>query len=365
MNTPSDTSDPQQNPTNSKKNLHLSAAKTAKKDEFYTLLADVERELVHYVNDENHGGTPAGNQFRGKVVYCNCDDPEWSAFYQYFLMRFKSLGLAGLVTTHYALNDTTYKIEIRSPEDAAAAYKHFTEKTRPTNFITALGGNGDFRDPECIELLKSVDVVVTNPPFSLFREYLAQLIKYEKKFLVIGNQNAAITKELFPLVHGGKVWLGTTAPKEFRVGDWSETAPTKKFGDIRWYTNLAVDRRAVPITSYQTLAEGKKKGLFPKYDNYDALEVGKLADIPSDYKGVIGVPITFLDRWVPGCGWELVWQGSGNTRASAPEDVLKELGYLKNKKDRGGCGVVAGTRKFSRLFIRRLSTTTKIDRAAE
>ena len=324
----------------------LSRAKGAKYDEFYTRLAEIELELAHYTRDENLGGTPAGNQFEGKVVYCNCDDPDSSNFFRYFAMNFDYLGLAGLITTHYDATAATYKIEVASVEDARYAIDAY-ENSVPVNenrLVTPLKGNGDFRNEESLTLLHRADIVVTNPPFSLFREYLTQLIGSGKKFLIIGNTNAITYKETFALIKAGEVWTGKrSSSKEMLFGVTSNYADwlvaNKKHGDAYkivdgvvyfrlksgcWFTNLVVDKRAdVPIP-YQTYEEGLAKGLYPKYDNYDAVEVSKIVDIPAGYTEVMGVPITFLEKWVPDSPYEIVRFRHG--------DDDRDLVYTKDGK---------------------------------
>jgi hypothetical protein len=203
--------------------------------------------------------------------------------------------------------------------------------------------NGDFRSPESIEILKESDIVVTNPPFSLFREYIAQLIEYKKNFLVIGNMNAFTYKEIFPSIKDNKIWLGINSPKEFTQPDGS----SKKFGNISWFTNLTHSKRNEEIKLFKKY----KSEDYPKYDNYDAIEVSKVINIPVDYDGVMGVPVTFLEKYNPN-QFEILWQSSGNTRASAPKNILKVLGYVKNDEDRGGCPVLNGKRKYTRLLIK-------------
>jgi len=299
----------------------LTKAKAAKYDEFYTQLSDIENELVHYTNDPDHQGTVAGNQFAGQHVYCNCDDPEWSNFYRYFVMNFHRLGLASLTTTHYDADKSTYKIEVNSADEAAYAMKAYeaNEPLGSLHLATKLHGNGDFRNAESIELLERSDIVVTNPPFSLFREYIRQLVDYEKRFIVIGNMNAITYKEIFALIKANRIWLGKQSESKTMLfgvkpeyGQWlldnkrEETAyriidgvVMAKLRNACWFTNLTTDKRTDMPIPYQTYAEGLAKGMYPKYDNYDAIEVSRVADIPSDYDGVMGVPITFLYKWAP------------------------------------------------------------------
>lgn len=252
------------------KNRNLHNAKAAKNDEFYTQLTDVAKELMHY---KEH--------FKGKVVFCNCDDPTWSAFWKYFHLNFEELGLKKLISTHYDREEATYKMEYEGGDD----------NNIEAGVRTPLEGNGDFRNAECIELLKESDIVVTNEPFSLFREYVAQLMEYGKKFLIIGNKNAITYKEFFPLLKDNKVWLGCNGVKEFIQPDGT----VKKFGNICWYTNLDHKKRHEKLILWKHYTPEE----YPKYDNYDAIEVSKVSEIPVDYDGVMGVPITFLDKYNP------------------------------------------------------------------
>lgn len=247
------------------KNRNLHKANKVKNDEFYTQIEDIEYELKKY---KEH--------FKDKIIFCNCDDPKESNFWRFFEMNFYRLGLKKLISTHFEKEKPSYKLE----------------KTNKKIVKTKLKQNGDFRSPECIEILKEVDLVVTNPPFSLFREYVAQLMEYKKKFVIIGNQNAITYKEIFKLIKENKIWLGFTHPKEFLQPDNS----IKKFGNICWFTNLKTTKRNEDLILYKSY----NKKSYPKYDNYDAINIDKVKDIPIDYKGVMGVPITFLDKYNPG-----------------------------------------------------------------
>ena len=280
------------------KNKNLQEAKTNKKDEFYTQLSDIERELKYY---KKH--------FKDKVVYCNCDDPRVSNFFHYFSYNFEKLGLKKLVATCYK----NQNMDLFSQNDAEQAiYLEYTGDKNGNNIpnpaeigIKKLKGDGDFRSKECIELLKQADIVVTNPPFSLFREYVAQLIEYDKKFVVVGHQNAITYKEIFPLIKENKLWLGYG----FKGGaghfinehyeDYA-TATDRKEGMIRvsgvhWFTNLEINKRHEDLILYKNYTPQE----FPKYDNYNAIEVSKTKDIPVDYDGAMGVPITFMDKYNP------------------------------------------------------------------
>ena len=275
------------------KNSNLHNAKTAKNDEFYTQLTDIEKELKHY---KKH--------FEGKVVYCNCDDVRWSNFFKYFSMNFEHLGLKKLICTAYNENGQGIVYEYngdlngnRIVDDEEIEVKY-------------LEGNGDFRSAECIEILKQADIVVTNPPFSLFREYVAQLMEYGKQFLIIGNTNAITYKEVFPLIKDNQLWLGVSSfncGMYFQVPENYEYANTYKFdrernghkvmrvSSICWYTNIDHTKRHTELDLYKKYNAEE----YPKYDNYDAIEVSKTAEIPMDYDGVMGVPITFLDKYCP------------------------------------------------------------------
>jgi hypothetical protein len=278
------------------KNLHK--AKKGKNDEFYTQLTDIERELKHY---KHH--------FKDKVVYCNCDDPRVSNFFHYFSYNFEKLGLKKLITTCYKSQSMDLFSQNNSDK---AIYLEYNGDKNGNNVpdvneigIHYLEGDGDFRSKESIELLKQSDIVVSNPPFSLFREYVAQLIEYDKKFVIIGHQNAITYKEIFPLIQNNQIWLGFG----FKGGaghfinehyeDYA-TATDRKEGMIRvsgviWLTNLDISKRHEDLILYKSYNPDE----YPKYDNYDAINVDKTKDIPFDYDGDIGVPITFLDKYNP------------------------------------------------------------------
>lgn len=277
------------------KNLHK--AKTSKKDEFYTQLADIERELKHY---KKH--------FKEKVVLCNCDDPRVSNFFHYFSYNFEKLGLKTLITTCYK-NQNMDLFSQHSTEKAIyleyEGDKNDNKVPDPEEIeIKYLKSDGDFRSKECIELLKQVDIVVTNPPFSLFREYVAQLIKYDKKFIFIGHQNAITYKEIFKLIKDKKLWLGygfkggathfiTNYVDVATAGDHKEGMV--RVSGVNWFTNLDISKRHEDLILYKKYNPEE----YPKYDNYDAINVNKTKEIPMDYDGVMGVPITFLNKYNP------------------------------------------------------------------
>ncbi len=335
-------------------NANLNAAKGAKKDEFYTQLPDIENELKHY-----------RQHFRDKIVLCNCDDPYESNFFKYFALNFNQLGLKKLIATCYngspiAGNELPLLFELTENEPKKVAYKvEITEVQdynndgavnladvqyllqNNKNVLSLLKGNGDFRSQECIDLLKQADIVVTNPPFSLFREYVAQLINYDKKFLILGNMNAIHYKEIFPLIKADKIWLGYAANKTMRFAlspnyeKWEEIVNGVKYGkvpSITWYTNLDIQKRHEDLILYKkyTLEE------YPKYDNYDAINVDKTSEIPIDYNGLMGVPISFIDKYNPN-QFEIV--GILNHGCDSEYDLAKPI--LKGKE------------KFSRILIRR------------
>lgn len=251
-------------------NANLHKAKDAKNDEFYTQLTDVSKELKHY---KQH--------FKDKIVFCNCDDPTWSAFWKYFHLNFETLGLKKLISTHYDKNEPTYKME----------YTGGNDNDIEVGVKTPLEGNGDFRNQECLDLLDECDIVVTNPPFSLAREYLACLVEHGKKFLIIGDMNWITYKEVFPLLKSNSIWLGNCSVKEFVQPDGT----IKKFGNKLWFTNLDHKKRHEKLILWKNYNSEE----YPTYDNYDAINVDKVTDIPVDYNGVMGVPITFLDKYNP------------------------------------------------------------------
>lgn len=324
-------------------------AKKNKADEFYTQLPDIEAEMRHYQE-----------QFRGKVIFCNCDDPFESNFFKYFAMNFNFLGLKKLIATCYAesavagqqlslfdvacLEEKTtesklpYKIEITEIRDEnkdgafdLSDVENLLKNKR--NVLTLLKGDGDFRSLECIDLLKEAEIVVTNPPFSLFREYMAQLIEYDKKFIIIGSANAISYKETFSFLKDNKVWLG------YHFGDMAFTVPNdyearttrfwidengqkwRSLGNICWYTNLDVSKRHENLTLYKQYTPEA----YPKYANYDAIEVSKTAEIPYDYDGEMGVPITFLGKYNPD---QFDILGSSMTVGNPISEIAKKGSYV-------------------------------------
>jgi len=325
----------------SNKNLHK--ANKAKKDEFYTQLSDIEKELGHY---KEH--------FKNKVVFCNCDDPRVSNFFHYFSYNFENLGLKKLITTCYKNQQSDLFSQNNSEKAIYLEYTGDKNKDRVPNLkeigIKNLKGDGDFRSPECIELLKQADIVVTNPPFSLFRDYVAQLMEYKKKFVIIGNINAVTYKDFFQLIKENKVWLGQSihsGDREFGVpDDYPLNAAGcridkngKKFirvKGVRWFTNLDYEERHEDLVLYKTYKGHENE--YPKYDNYNAINIDVTKDIPVDYKGAMGVPITFLDKYNPE-QFEIIGQGQGNLyRELTPKGLRKK--FVDDYYKFGGTGSI-------------------------
>lgn len=345
-------------------NKNLTAAKTAKKDEFYTQFADIERELQHY-----------WQHFQGKTVLCNCDDPYESNFFKYFALRFNQLGLKKLICTCYDGSPvagtqlslfsldaegnekkTAYKVEITEVSDTngdgaidLTDVEYLIQNNK--NVLSILHGDGDFRSQECIELLKEADIVVTNPPFSLFREYIGQLMEYGKKFLIIGNQNNITYKEIFPLLMADRVWLGyKSGDMAFRVPEdyepretryWQDETGQKwrSLGNICWFTNLDHDKRHEMLDLVCRYSSDE----YPTYDNYHAINVNRIDDIPCDYDGVMGVPITFLDKYSPD-QFDILNANDYRKDDSIP---MKPHGLIKDKD-----GAIKGKPTYARILIR-------------
>lgn len=319
-------------------NNNLNKAKSAKKDEFYTQLSDIENELRHY-----------REHFKGKTVLCNCDDPRVSNFFHYFSYNFEFLGLKKLITTCYKNQD----MDLFSRNDCGSAIwlEYFGDRDgdrmpSPEEIgIHRLNGDGDFRSAECVELLKEADIVVTNPPFSLFREYVAQLIEHEKKFIIVGNQNALKYKEIFPLIKENRLWLGMESGNmKFIVPDEYEMRATRSWrdadgknwrslGNSCWFTNIDNKRRSQPIVLWQKYSPED----YPAYDDFDAVNVDLVNDIPCDYYGVMGVPITFLYQYNPN-----------------QFEIVGELNHGCDNKYDLGKPTVNGKQKYVRILIKRI-----------
>ncbi len=319
-------------------NNNLTNAKKAKNDEFYTQYVDIQKEIEAYLEYNP-------DVFRGKVVYCNCDDPFESNFFRYFVLNFNKLGLKQLITTSYKPSPIANTQLVLFGEDKTLTKSKGRPKVTANKFIinevhdvdgngefnlkdvanqlkankhnewTPLEGEGDFRSDECVNLLKQSDIVVTNPPFSLFREYVKQLFDYNKKFVIIGSINAITYKEIFPLIKNNKLWLGpsiSSGDREFvvpsyifkEIGNWRTDENGVHYArvmGVRWFTNLDHGRRHQPLplmTEAEVIKFSTKKP-FEKYDNYEAIEVSFVKNIPSDYAGIMGVPISFLDKYNP------------------------------------------------------------------
>ena len=288
------------------RNVALAQAKKAKNDEFYTRLIDIEKELTHY---KEH--------FKDKIIYCNCDNPKESNFFKYFALNFKSLGIKKLITTHYNEGGTSYKLEFIDGK----------------SIKTPLKGNGDFRSDECISILKNVDIVVTNPPFSLFMEYIGQLIEYNKRFLILGNINAVTYRIVFKNIIKNKISLGYNCPENFIVPNENVTKGVPTI----WYTNLDIKKKYKDIPLYKLYNEAE----YPKYDNYDAINVDRVKEIPMDYAGYMGVPISFIRKYNPE-QFEIL----GIT------GLKGESGGLHGKNAKSIHALINGVKKYRRIFIK-------------
>ena len=341
----------------------LNRANQAKEDEFYTQLSDIESELKHY-----------RKHFAGKTVLCNCDDPFESNFFKYFCLNFNRLKLKKLIATCYSGSPITgneltlfgddteeerrtpYKAVVTSVRDAngdgATSMVDVAELfNQGENLCERLEGNGDFRSEECLRLLDEADIVVTNPPFSKFREFVSTLVEHDKKFIIIGNQNAITYKEFFPLLRDNKVWLGYgCGDMAFKVPDdyeprktryWQDESGQKwrSMGNACWYTNLDIKKRHEDLV----LVKRYNRDDYPKYDNYEAINVGKVIDIPCDYEGIMGVPVTFMDKFNPD-QFEIIGLLAGNIRglAGIPSSTGKDGPYINGKL------------KFGRILVRNL-----------
>lgn len=315
----------------------LHKAKETKNDEFFTEITDIEKEMKYY-----------RSHFKDATVFCNCDDPDWSNFWKYFHLNFEFLGLKKLITTHYDASEPTYKMIYEGGNDADTS----------VGSVIPLEQNGDFRSPECIELLQEADIVVTNPPFSLFREYMGQLVGYGKKFIILGNQNALSYKEIFPLLKNNQVWYGASIHSggvTFRMPDdydsYSKNVYVKNghhyinLSGIRWFTNLDYPQRHEPID----LVEKYDPEKFPFYDNYDAINVQKSLDIPEDYDDVMGVPITFFDKYCPEqfeiLGLLIDYKGEYFIQGRPV--------YTDEKHKNSTCAVLNGKRQYAKILIKR------------
>lgn len=356
-------------------NIDLNRAGIAKRDEFYTQLCDIEAELQYYKSS-----------FKNKVVLCNCDDPFESNFFKYFILHFNELKIKKLIATSYQYSsysghecpvekllapypvgqEKAYKAVVTFVDDSLIQNKKNTSIPKglfslPGNSIELLNDDGDFRSNECIALLDSSDIVVTNPPFSLFRDFIGTLISKEKKFLIIGNINAATYKEVFPLIRDNKIWLGASIHSGDRKFYVPDTYPLNAAGcgydddgkryirvkGIRWYTNLDMTQRHQELN----LSETYDPEEYPMFDNYNAINVSRTVKIPYDYSGIMGVPITFLDKYNPD-QFDILMLANGNVRANSNPETLRLVGYKRHENDKGGVGVIKGKRSYARILIR-------------
>ena len=321
------------------KNTNLTDAKKAKNDEFYTQIEDIEKELNNYKDF-----------FKGKKVLCNCNDGKingaWSAFAQYFSMNFEHLGLEKLTCISYNEDGHGMKYVYQGDKNG----NHIADDIEWE--VTELNGHGDFSDEEGCQMMQECDVVVTNPPFSLFRDFVAQLVKYDKKFLIIGNNNAVTYKEIFPLIKDGKIWLGRTlftgkmpffkVPNDYDINnsrfEVREDGIYKQVNAVCWFTNIEDAKRNLPLDLYKKYNPKD----YPKYDNYDAINVDKTSDIPMDYDGVMGVPISFLDKYCP-TQFEIV----GLTSSSRECTYGQVIGNATTR------AMIGGKKIYARILIRR------------
>jgi hypothetical protein len=368
-------------------NSNLSKAKSAKNDEFYTQYHDIEKEIMAYLDFDP-------NTFADKTILLPCDDPEWSNFTKFFAQNFERLQIKKLISTSYAPESKSVKtnyqptlFETKAPQfdqnKTSVNGKIFTlthDKTKDGKIDvndlewTYLQGDGDFKSEEIKKLRAEADIIITNPPFSLFRDFLDWAVEVDKKILLIGNINAITYKELFPLIQADKLWLGATNFNKgmyFKVPSDFVYSTTYKFerehnGEkvnrvpgVCWFTNIDHGRRHQPMPlmtiednlKFSKHKEIKGKATYNQYENYDAIDVPFTDSIPSDFEGVMGVPITFLDKYSPE-QFEIIWQASGNTKASAPKKILERLNYRPHPDDRGGCTIVNGQRTYGRILIK-------------
>ena len=369
-------------------NNNLTNARNAKNDEFYTQYHDIEKEIGAYLEFNP-------NVFRGKTILMPCDDPEWSSFTKFFAQNFQRFGIKKLISTSFAPDSKNYKIDYQPTLFEVNDPQYDMDKTIQNGKIFTLTrdktgdgkidvndlewkylkGDGNFNSLEIKKLRDQSDIIITNPPFSLFRDFLAWVVEADKQFLIIGNINTITYKELFPLVQADKLWLGVTnfnkgmyfkVPSDFVYSDTykfekeQNGEKVNRVPGVCWFTNLDHGRRHQPMplmTMEDNLKYSKHKEIigkksYDKYENYDAIDVPFTDAIPSDYDGVMGVPITFLDKYSPE-QFEIIWQASGNTRASAPKEVLKRLKYTPHPEDRGGCTIINGNRTYGRILIKR------------
>lgn len=329
-----------------KNNNDLHVAKKNKSDEFFTRFEDINTEI----NTNEHGYRPF---FKDQTVYCNCDDPEESNFWKFFKAVFKAYGIKKLISTHYA-------------QDGSSSYKLEYDGERVVK--TELEGNGDFRSPECVELLKESDIVVTNPPFSLFRDFISLIIKHNKKFIVLGKMNMMTYKEVFPLLKDNKMWPGYGFNLSMIFGSpyKNELESNRKYviakglnpddgyvkvPEIAWFTNLEIPKRTQPLLLGWKYEKGLEMGLYPKYDNYDAINIDEVCQIPRDYAGVMGVPITFMGKYCPE-QFEIVALGNSKENFVPTKQYV---GAIKHRKD----GSITNGNAVNSVLVIKLDTPLK------
>lgn len=359
----------------------MTNAQNSKNDEFYTQYEDIEKEIMSYLDFDS-------NLFEGKTVLLPCDDPEWSNFTKFFAQNFEHFKLKKLISTSYAPDSKNFKsnyqptlFEVNDPQfDEKKTIKNgkiftLTRDKSGDGKIDVndlewkyLEGDGDFKSKEIIKLRDEADIIITNPPFSLFREFLSWILEAQKKFVIIGNMNSITYREVFPLIKNNEIWLG--AGKNDGRNVWYEVPDNydsfhkeengKKYAFVAgtiWFTNIDHGRRhqPLPLMTETDIVKFVTKTPFEKYENYDAIEIPKVKQIPSDYDGIMGVPISFLSKHSPE-QFEIIWQASGNTKASAPKEILDILNYLPHSKDKGGGAVLNGKMKFGRILIKHKKT---------
>lgn len=355
----------------------MTNAQNSKKDEFYTQYHEIEKEVSAYLEYDS-------DIFKNKTVLLPCDDPEWSNFTKYFAQNFERFGLKKIISTSFAPESKLYKVNYQPTLFEIKHPKFDKDKTTVNGKIFTLTrdisgdgkidindleweyleGDGDFNSDEIKKLRDESDLIITNPPFSLFREFLDWIMNADKKFMIIGNMNSITYKEVFPLIKNNQIWLG--AGKNDGRNVWYEVPENyenfhkeengKKYAFVAgtiWLTNLDHGRRhqPLPLMTENDIIKFVTKKPFEKYENYDAIEIPKVKQIPSDYKGIMGVPISFLSKHSPE-QFEIIWQASGNTKASAPKEILEELGYTPHQKDKGGGAIINGKMKFGRILIK-------------
>lgn len=324
-------------------NFACNFAKMNKNDEFYTRIEDVEKELSHYTE-----------HFKDRIIYCNCDNPTYSAFWKYFHLNFSAFKLKKLISTYYNSKcDTVNRLfDIHSNNQSAykIEYTGGNDNDIGAGIRTNLKGNGDFRSQECINILKESDIVATNPPFSLFKEYVTQLMEYGKKFIIIGHQNAIAYKNIFPYIKDNKIWLGygfsgnvgffmNTQYEDYAKANQHKEGMIRVSG-VMWYTNIDTEKQHQNLVLYKNYTPKE----YPKYDNYNAIEVSKVSEIPCDYNGVMGVPITFLTKYNP--EQFIILGADESTGTGASCGLFIEGNNIKK-------ATVNGKLKYKRIFIRR------------